>query len=990
MTDNRQVPTRAIRAAVKGRELEILHGLNIEWKPGKPHIRCPYPSHNDEHPSWRWDPAKARAFCTCKKSHSIFDVVSVLKGVDFEAAKVFVAEAPGRKDLIRQSNGNQPRYQATDAESLLNAAAENRDDTLTIKYLAHRLGVAIDEVPRPSTPVVGLREVGYFDPPPPGTRAKPKLIGQYPCAIFGSTSADGRRHAHRIYLAPDGAGKADLGIGPDNHLRPPKKSARIIDEIPQTGCAVLWGDPERAPQLFLAEGIETAAAVAFAFHDQIAAGEVAVAAAISALGLEAFQPYPATQQVTVCADRDEAVKPNGRPGSRRGEQAARRFALLNYEQIPVYIALPGESGETVDWLDVLRRDGVHLLLVTIVFSSPKFVPTEAELAELVQQRSGAADLKQVAQGYPLPEMDNTELKYARTPGGKIKVHKIVGRRTDPATGQVAEITVPVATPFGVPARLRHADQQDAYGLRCVVQDMNGQPRAVDFDRGELAKLNASEIRSKLYAAGLRTEGEGEQIAVQCLKAADPEREIVVYHRPGWHHLAGASAPVFICPSGEVIGAPGNIAAELAAPARLDADTAVSGTLDGWTDAVSAALSVPGCPHWTLGVVAGFVAPLISLTGLDTCGVNLSGQSSSGKSTAQRLAVSAWSTPDIRRAGLAQSARTTANAMEALAQRATGTVLSLDELALVTGKELATAIYMLSGGAGKRRMRADATLRESYRWSTFMILSAECSLEEKIRHEGGEWRAGMAVRVVDIDVTDVNRSVASDVLRRIDGLNQNYGHAGPAFVRGLINHGLHLQAQALRDRINVAARQLVGQEADSARIRAAIPFALLLISGQLAKSFGLIPGEAAVSEAVSWAWERFEKSSDALALDPEEEAIANLRGYIVERWDVSVKSVDQSIGPAREAVGWYDVDTVYIPKGRMVEATGNVIKASNIGPALAHRRLLAKQPEPDRYYIRYVPKVGRVASFALRRDEFGRSDAAEPPGGETPCKEAADD
>ena len=147
---------------------------------------------------------------------------------------------------------------------------------------------------------------------------------------------------------------------------------------------------------------------------------------------------------------------------------------------------------------------------------------------------------------------------------------------------------------------------------------------------------------------------------------------------------------------------------------------------------------------------------------------------------------------------------------------------------------------------------------------------------------------MAVRVVDIDVTDVDRSVSTDILRRIDGINQNYGHAGPAFVRGLIDHGLHLQPQALRDRINAVAREFAGEEADSGHVRAAMPFAFLLIAGQLAKRFGLIPERAGISEAVSWAWDRFEKSSDALALDPEEQALANLRRYIAERWEATSK------------------------------------------------------------------------------------------------------
>jgi len=125
-------------------------------------------------------------------------------------------------------------------------------------------------------------------------------------------------------------------------------------------------------------------------------------------------------------------------------------------------------------------------------------------------------------------------------------------------------------------------------------------------------------------------------------------------------------------------------------------------------------------HWTLGVCAAFVDPIITPTGLDTCGINFSGLTTSGKSTAQRLAASAWSASDIRRAGLFQSARATDNAVEALAQRASGTVLSLDELAHLSGKAAATVI---SGTVGKRRMTADAVVRDSYTWATFAILSA---------------------------------------------------------------------------------------------------------------------------------------------------------------------------------------------------------------------------------------------------------------------------
>jgi DNA primase len=101
----RYVPTKAIRDAVAGREAEVLSALGIQWNRKSGHIRCPYPDHKDEHPSWRWNRDKGRAHCTCTRSASIFDVVAKVKGVDFEGAKIAVAEMVGRSDLIRQRGG---------------------------------------------------------------------------------------------------------------------------------------------------------------------------------------------------------------------------------------------------------------------------------------------------------------------------------------------------------------------------------------------------------------------------------------------------------------------------------------------------------------------------------------------------------------------------------------------------------------------------------------------------------------------------------------------------------------------------------------------------------------------------------------------------------------------------------------------------------------------------------------------------------------------
>jgi phage/plasmid primase-like uncharacterized protein len=399
------VITSEIRQAVKGREVEIIKALGIPYRDGKSHINCPHWDHLDRDPSWRFDERTGRAICTCG-SHSIFDVLMKVERIAFGVAKIRAAEILGRQDLIRVPSGSK-LYQRHDAQSLLNPPSDNRDDQLPFIYLGCRLGIEPADVPRPQTPVVGIESLAYFDPParPP---ARPKLIGSWPCAVFGTIAADGRSHAQRVYISSDGRGKADLG-GPDGKPRDPKKSTKLANGQASTaGCAVIWGNPERAPHLVLFEGIETAAAGAYDLRAEIEANEVYVAAAITAGGMEAFLLYPATKLVTLGADRDEAKEG---PGYRRGERAARTFGLHNRQKVTVRIALPGIPGESVDWLDILRRDGIGAVRTGVLAAIP-FEPTQDEIAKRHRSRDLAYEINQIA----VPDLDGLVKETATNPG----------------------------------------------------------------------------------------------------------------------------------------------------------------------------------------------------------------------------------------------------------------------------------------------------------------------------------------------------------------------------------------------------------------------------------------------------------------------------------------------------------------------------------------------------------------------------------------------
>jgi hypothetical protein len=821
---------------------------------------------------------------------------------------------------------------------------------------------------------MGWRSLAYYDAPAKGSR-EPKLVGHHSCAVFGTRSPDGRRHAHRIYVEPNGAGKAELGRRTNGYPRDPKKSATLRPGQSADGCVVLWGDPTRAPRVILCEGIETAAALALAQQAEIEAGDIVVAAALSTTGVRLFQPWPVTRRITIAADRDEDGPADDR-GFKAGERAARTFALAHHERVEIEVALPGSDGEDVDWLDVLRRDGIGTVRAGLE-GAEAFTPTQEEIDAARRHAESTAELAEIERIYPLPVMESLTLRYQHTRSGRIMVHKYAGKDKE---GE--EIWLPVTSPVGVPFRLRYIDEAEAYGLRVVVQGMDGKSRPIDFERGALARMGASELRAKLFAAGLRAEDDGEHVMVKALKAADPASEITVVSRPGWHLLAGLEHPVFVAPTGEIIGAPNGCAVELAASVRLGG-RATSGTLQGWHEAIAAAIETANCPHFTLGILSGFVGPIQGLARFDSCGINESGVSSSGKTLSQRLAVSPWSSTTLG-SGLLQSLRTTENAVESIAQAASGTVLALDEVAHIDGRTLGRMIYAIAGGQGKARLSSEAVLMQRYSWTTFILLSGECSLEEKVREDNGQWLAGMAVRILDVDVTSVNRAVPQDVLARIDGILKHHGHAGPAFVRRLVEHGYHARPDDLRQTILNAARRIAGEDADSMRIRAATVFALLIVAGGLAKEFGLLPHTTDVEGGVKWGWQQFDQSSDALALKPEQQIIVNLTTWVAQRWDVTIKPIEPDVnayGHARtnnrDALGWYDEEAVYLPTSVIREAAGGALKETQIARVLDEKGYLAKRESAKRLAVRYVPKVGKSQCYALSKERFGWGSDEEP-------------
>jgi hypothetical protein len=412
-----------------------------------------------------------------------------------------------------------------------------------------------------------------------------------------------------------------------------------------------------------------------------------------------------------------------------------------------------------------------------------------------------------------------------------------------------------------------------------------------------------------------------------------------------------------------------IGIEPAADIRVPPEVAEGGALKGWQQAIDAAVSVTDCPHWTLGAAAGFVGPVLSRCGLDTCGVNFSGPTSRGKTTAVALGVSTSSVPKLVPEGLLQSMRATENALETAARRSSCLILGLDELAHVDGKTLGRVIYFLAGGISKARMSAQLKLRERYTWRTFALLSSEKSLAQKIIGDGGEWAGGMAVRFPDIDCSEVEANVPRATLTKIGGIYDNYGVAIGPFAQAFMDGDWFDKPDELRAKIFTASDTIAGADADGARRRAALPFALIGVCGTLAREYGFLPAATDIKGAVKWGWGRFIRSTEALALAPYKRALVNLRRWIAEHWDSALKKIGSGFQNTRDAVGWYDDDAIYIPTDRMLEAVGGVLSVRPFVRKLDENGLLLRRTDDQRLAVRSVPKIGKVDVYCLDRKAF---------------------
>lgn len=192
-----------------------------------------------------------------------------------------------------------------------------------------------------------------------------------------------------------------------------------------------------------------------------------------------------------------------------------------------------------------------------------------------------------------------------------------------------------------------------------------------------------------------------------------------------------------------------------------------------------------CPLVRIMLDLSFAAPLLSVLNMRTFTTYLWGNSLSGKTASQKLAISAWGNPDKMKATF----RATANGIEGAAAKSNNIPLMIDERQAADAKlDFQALIYALGEETGKFRMDKNGNLRPQKYWRMTILATGEDLLIEKSAALGAHNRILQIHLELDEALFDSFTTSFSPAKVHTFAEN-NFGHAGRLWIEKLMPYRL---------------------------------------------------------------------------------------------------------------------------------------------------------------------------------------------------------
>lgn len=384
-----------------------------------------------------------------------------------------------------------------------------------------------------------------------------------------------------------------------------------------------------------------------------------------------------------------------------------------------------------------------------------------------------------------------------------------------------------------------------WGLLVWLLDPDGKEKKIILGMRQF-NGDALAASGELLDAGLRIgTGNARKLVIEYLQTSTPGKRAKTTNKTGWHGVDDAM--VFVLPEKTI----GESPEEWLYSSQLPDSNPYrqKGTLKAWREHVAAPCA--GNSRLVFSVCTAFASPLLHLLGLESGGFQLTGNSSTGKSTALSVASSVCGGRDYL-----QRWRSTDNGLESLAQSRSDSLLILDEVKQLDGKIAAEAAYMLANGSGKVRSNANGTSRNVAAWRLLFLSSGELSLSQHVTDSGKRVNAGMEIRLCDLPA---DAGMDMGLFENIHGhespakfaetlaanAGKYYGTAFIEFIRHVLKNRQDIPVM-LKDCEKVFSEEVLTGNASGQARRVAGRFALVAAAGELASAWnvtGWQPGES---------------------------------------------------------------------------------------------------------------------------------------------------
>jgi len=254
------------------------------------------------------------------------------------------------------------------------------------------------------------------------------------------------------------------------------------------------------------------------------------------------------------------------------------------------------------------------------------------------------------------------------------------------------------------------------------------------------------------------------------------------------------------------------------------------------------------------LAASFGSPLVAMMGYQPFFVHLWGDSGTGKTVAQQVALSAWGNP----AQLIKTLNTTMVGLERHAGFFHSLPVCLDELQALQQRNvpIEAIIYMLSLGKGKGRGTMGGGVEAEREWHNIFITSGETPIAQ------ANTQGGAQNRVLEFYM-DAGAYCGADPANVAISISDTYGHAGRAYIAAL------MALPDARQEVKRMWQELRAEIRDSDYTDKHINNVAMLALGDYYSSvlvFGEDPMQAR-AEALVLAMELLERLEKAAEIDP---------------------------------------------------------------------------------------------------------------------------